>query len=283
MEFIYLFFAVCFCSLQTINNKHFGYKENAGIFTFTSLVCFSAVPIFLIQTKSYAITLTVFAFALMFAALCFIADLFAVLAFKHGPVARTSLISSFSLLIPTIYGIIFLKEDIKLLMLIGTLCLLISLFLVNYTKSNEKITSLWILFVVLSFFGNGLCSVVQRLEQLCCQGELYSDIFMVVAFMLAGLFSLIAAFACEKKEKIFLTVRTSWHLAITKGLMMGLVNMLIIKLNTLLPASILFPVVAAGSLLINWLLSFIVYRERFTYKQTIGYIFGLVAVILLNL
>ncbi len=79
------------------------------------------------------------------------------------------------------------------------------------------------------------------------------------------------------------TIKHSWYLAAVRGLLVGVVNMFVIKLNTMLPASILFPALSAGGLVVSWLISYFVYRERFTVKQLIGFTFGLAAVILLNI
>lgn len=282
MEYVYLILVVVCSSFQTVFNKQFSKKENGGVFTFTALTSFSALLLFLVQTKDFAVTWPVIGFAVLFALMSFMGDLFVVLAIKHGSLARTSLISSFSLLLPMLFGILFLNEEVKLLMLIGFVFLFLSLFLVNYSKSKEKISSLWILFVILAFLGNGMCSIVQRMEQICCEGERYSSIFMVIAFLLVSIFSLISALISEKKTKILATVRGSWHLAIGRGVLMGVVNMLVIKLNTMLPASILFPLISSSGLLITWLISYGIYRERFTNKQVVGYVFGLAAVVLLN-
>ena len=57
-------------------------------------------------------------------------------ALMLGSMTLTSLIVSYSVIIPCIYGIVFLKEPISICFVIGLLLLAISLFLVNKGKSG---------------------------------------------------------------------------------------------------------------------------------------------------
>ena len=63
---------------------------------------------------------------------------------------------------------------------IGLGLLAISLFLVN--KKNDKcpITPKWLLFVFLSFTGNGLCSTFQKMQQIAFGGA-YKNEFMIIS------------------------------------------------------------------------------------------------------
>ena len=112
------------------------------------------------------------------------AVVFSFLSILTGPLSLSVLISSYSLMVPTFYGLIFLNEDVSFLFYIGLALLAVSLFLINYkpkvkdtTESGAKITPLWLLFVFLGFLGNGICSTVQVVQQRAFNGE-YKNEFM---------------------------------------------------------------------------------------------------------
>ena len=58
-------------------------------------------------------------------------------ALSIGPMALTSIIASFSLIIPFLFGIILLNESLTLLKIFGIILLLFSIFLINIKKENR--------------------------------------------------------------------------------------------------------------------------------------------------
>ena len=84
------------------------------------------------------------------------------LAIKVGSLSLTSLAISFSLLIPTVVGIVLYDEPLTAWFFIGLGLLLASLVLINTKGGEIKITFKWIIFVLLAFIGNGSCSAVQN-------------------------------------------------------------------------------------------------------------------------
>ena len=57
-------------------------------------------------------------------------------ALSIGPMALTSIIASFSLIIPFLFGIILWNETLTLLKFSGIILLLLSIFLINIKKEN---------------------------------------------------------------------------------------------------------------------------------------------------
>ena len=72
-------------------------------------------------------------------------------------------------------------------------------------------------------------------------------------------------------------------LSLLCGVFNGGVNYLAIFLNRLIAASVMFPVLAAGEIILIFPYSLLVRKEKFTFAQWIGFIIGVLAVILLNL
>ena len=283
MAVLLLITAIVSSVFQLWMNKLFGNREGLDALTFSAMQAFFAMIFFLCFTKNFTVTGGVLLFSGGFALVWGICTVFGILALRYGPLSRTSLVVSFSMLLPSLFGIFFLDEALKIPLLIGTVFLAVSLFLVNYEKSAAKITVAWVICVAVTFFTNGGCSIVQRMEQVVCDGETYSNIFMVIALAFCTVSLLLIALIRVGAKAVLETVKRSWFSALAVGGTNGLLNLLIIKLNGLMPASVLFSTFAAGSLVLGIVVSYFFFHERFTKKQIIGFAAGVVAVVLLNL
>ncbi len=216
------------------------------------------------------------------------ASVFSVLAIFCGPLAKTSLLISCSLLIPSFYGIIVQGTPITPTLVIGTLLLVVTLFLVNSEKKDapeeKKITLKWIIFALLAFIGNGMCSTVQTAKQ-DFYGNDGNNVFMIVALAIVVTLLTVAAF-CFKNERPYVKVsaQKGWFLAFLCGAANGLTNFFVMLLNAnKFPASVLFPVVSGGGLLMIFLWSVLIKKEKFTVPQYVGYALGVVSLVLLNI
>jgi len=215
-------------------------------------------------------------------ALYFIFQLWAI---KNGKISIISLILSYSLLIPTLFGIIFFGEYPDLYFFIALALLFISLFLINYKKNEEKSTrkkiyNKWIIFVIIAFICNGTCSVVQSYQQKNCNG-LFKAEFMIIAMIFVFVLNIILLFL--NKKNALNSIKKGWHLSIMCGLFNALVNLLIMKIVIILPVSLVFPLLSAGSILFTYILSKLFFKETLTKLQNIGFIIGLFSIILFNI
>ena len=270
-----------------------------------SMLFFIAINLFYNKDWYYSTSLLLpsAAFGIAFA----VASVFSVLAICCGPLAKTSLVISCSLLIPSLYGIFVQGIYIKVIrdssatlqealadalsptLIIGTVLLVLALFLVNYEKKSadtaeKKVTLKWLIFVTLAFLGNGMCSTVQTAKQ-DFYGNDGNNVFMIVALAIVVFLLLLATFSF-KHQRIYIkeTASKSWLLACLCGAANGLTNFFVMFLNAnKFPASVLFPVVSGGGLLMIFLWSVLVKKERFTVPQYIGYALGVVSLVLLNI
>ncbi len=285
MPYLLLSIAALAVTGQNIFKQKFNDKCKSGTFFFTGMIAVFAMIFFIaINRDSYysaKLILPSAAFALSYASATF----FAVLAIRYGSLAKSCLIISFSLLVPSFYGILFLREPVSLELILGTLLLIVSLFLINYEKeeTEEKASLKWYVFVFLAFMGNGLCSTVQKAKQQI-HGTEGDNLFMIVALAMVAVLMFILAF-CSREERTTVkeTIRHGFLWAILCGVANGLTNYLVILLNLELPASTLFPVISSGSLVLSFLYSVFVVREKFSTRQYIGFLIGVVSIVLLNL
>ena len=203
-----------------------------------------------------------------------------VLAIAYGSLSLTSLFISYSLMIPTFYGLI-IGDSIGKGFIPGMILLVISLFLTNKSDEKAKISFKWIIFVVLSFVGNGMCTVVQKIQQVASNGA-YKNEFMIVALAIVTLVMLIMTLFKEGKEIKFYA-KSGWHLALICGLLNGMVNLFVMILSGRMAVSLMFPLISAGGLVVTYLVSKFCYKEKLTKMQFIGFLFGLAAVVFLNI
>ena len=155
-----------------------------------------------------------------------------------------------------------------------------SLFFVNAKKEAVKFTAKWLLWVMVSFVGNGLCCTIQKMQQIAFE-QTNGNEFMTIALGLAFLFQAVYLIL-QKKVK-----RSEWRDCFTYapflGVANGATNWAVIVLTGLLPNTILFPTLSAGEMLLLFFASIFLYKEKMSKRQMLGYGIGVVSIIFLNL
>lgn len=281
MDYLLLISVIILLPLQSIIKKPFTDKAGSnGSFTFTAILSLAAVIFFVVTDKGFEWNAGYLPYAIGFGASYISATIFSVLAIANGSVTLSSLIIKFSLLLPTAYGLLS-GEGISVFFIIGIVLLIASIILINKPEKGEKISFIWLIFALLSFLGNGMCSVTQKMHQQKF-GELYKAEFMIVAVGISFLVSVVLALAIERKETVKFT-RIGLIPAAVCGLANGIVNLFVMVLNNRIPASVMFPLISAGGIIIIYVFSKFFYKEQLTKYQTAGLIFGIASIIFLNL
>ena len=201
-----------------------------------------------------------------------------------GPVSLTALFSSFGLAIPTLYGVIFLHEELAPTGIAGLIALCASLVLVNWNRGNqEKLSSKWLILALIGFAGNGCCSLMQKLHQTAYPGQYAGDL-LISGMLLVTLFSLLIYLNAAKKAGAQKRLPTrSIALGTPSGIFNALVNFGMVYLSARLPAALLYPTVSAGSIALSFVVMRFVYREKLSLIKQLGFFLGFAAVILMNL
>lgn len=283
MIYLLLTLTAALVTFQTILQKVYNSRCTGGTILFSGMISFFAMLYFIAMNRDWSWNPAILPYSIGFGTAYAAATVYAVLAIKHGSVAQTSLIGSFSLLIPTFYGILLLREPIKDTLIIGIVLLAVSMVLTNYEKSEKKATLKWFIYVMLSFIGNGMCSTVQKAETLYIGPE-GSSLFMIVALIWAVVLLMGASLVIKEERDVWkLTVKKGGMLALVSGIANGLCNYLVIYLNPKVPASVMFPVISAGGMVMIFIYALGVQKERFKVYQYIGYAAGVVSIVLLNL
>ena len=287
MNYFLLFLTALFIIFQKVCQDRYNAKCRSGVFFFSGMISFFAMCFFMAINRNWVWSAELFIPTIAFG-LSYAADtVFVVLAIKCGSLAKTTLITSFSLLVPAFVGLIVLREPLGIPMIVGLILLVLSLWLTNHRKSSpdaskEKITAKWVIFVLLGFIGNGMCSTVQKLTPHFLGHDVNQNLYMIAALGLSSVVLITPSFL-TKETNLKSILKVGAPLALFCGLFNGAVNYLAIYLNQFIPASVMFPVLSAGEIILIVPYSLLVRREKFTAAQWIGFGIGVVSAVLLNL
>mgnify|MGYP003302583833 CR=1 FL=1 len=282
LNIFYLIAIIMGLAVQNIVKKPYTDRtEGRGVYLFNTLLSFSALLFFVGTSKNLHFNWSIIPYAFGFSFTYILASVFSVKAISCGSLSLTSLILSYSLMLPTFYGILFLQESMSVGFLIGIVLLVISLLLINKKGDSGNITWKWLLFVFLSFVGNGLCTVVQKMQQVSSKGEFKNE-FMIVSLFIVALAMLVFTLKYERTEASQY-VRYGWHFALLCGIMNGVVNLFVMILSARMPVALMFPLISAGGIIITYLVSKFFYKEKLAAMQLTGFLIGIVSVVFLNL
>lgn len=283
MNFLLVFIIVIAMASQGVTQKQYNFKVlNKCTFLFNSLsMLFAAAFFFVFAGGKLHFELSLVPYCLGFALFFGMAVLFKFLAVCEGPLSITSLATSYSLVIPTVSGILLYNEKVNVFFYIGFALLLLSIVFINEYKKENRFSLKWLVYVFLAFVGNGFCSTVQTYQQHVFDGKYKSEL-MIIALVSIALVLFVMSMFYERKDVKYCTVK-GLHLMAVYGISIALVNLLVMILSTKMNVSLMFPLVSAGGLIANSLISIFVYKEKLTKKQYVGLSFGALAVILINI
>ena len=198
-------------------------------------------------------------------------------ALSIGPMALTSIIASFSLIIPFLFGIILWNESLTLLKFIGIILLLFSIILINI-KKETGFSAKWLLYALATLLTNGICSVIQKMHQINFP-TLYRTEFMFWALLCVSIILLVTHNTKKNRKEHF----EFSLLGIASGVANCCANYIVLYLSATENASVLFPIIAVANIITVWAIGLLFFKERLKILQTIGLIIGVVSAVLLKI
>ena len=262
-----------------------------GGFFFTALISLFAMLFFLITDHNGLVfRAEMIPYGIASGAFYCMASFLTYIAFGCGSFILTKLFLSYSLLFSVGYGLIILKEPATLFTYIGLILMMISVFLVRQkaekatAKKDEprvKLSLKWVICVALSVIGSGMFSVMQKLQQVkflkTCDNE-----FMIVTLLFSAITLFSIGIITNRKNLLYI-LRHGGIYASVAGISNGATNLLNLVVNAMIPISIAAPTRSGIKLVISFLISLIIFKEKLSRRQTFGVIIGATALILLNL
>lgn len=238
----------------------------------------------LIKVKSFNISPFSFVLSLAFGLSIVLSQLLEAAAMKHGPVSMTALIYSLGLIFPIIYGSVFLSEEISVMQVFGIALALFSLYFIVNPEKNAKINIVWLLFAVAASCFAGSNGIIQKAHQSSPhKSELYAFIFLALLF--ASVFSLAASFFGGNKtsKSAMKNIKNNMSLIVIGGIAIGFVNILNLILAGKIEAVVQFPVYNIGGMILTCLGGRLIFREKMTRRQIVGFLIGCTSILIIGL
>lgn len=273
---------------ESVVVKEYGKKYGKGGMFFNAAICLFAFVYFTVSESFSGEYVFYFPKELwgygIVSGLCYATGFYTMyVALKTGSFGLTKLLSSFGTIIPIVYGITFLNEQPTRFTYFSVALILISVFLMNHNSNNGKsqISFKWFLCVVGTVLANAGIMIIAKSQQLVFDTKCSNE-FLMISYALATFFLVIFGVFYERSQ-FKETVRTGALYGILAGIFNGVNNVLTLVVYMYVPISIVSPVRTALGLVISFILSVILYKEKFTKKQIISVILGIAAVVLINL
>lgn len=264
--------------------KKYNKKYGEGGFVFTAILAlFSMIFFILTDTDGFNIPGEILWYAIP-AGICYaLAYFFTFIAFGCGPFALSVLIMSYTLVFPTVYGLVALGESATLFTYTGLICVFISIFLFRSRKEmgDGKFSLKWLISVIIVWAGNGMISVLRIMQQKQFNDK-YNNDFMVVVLIVAAVLMFGIGIIKERKNiKQVFRCGVPWGAA--AGILNGCHNAISMIIITLMPVSISSPLTAGIKIVTTFVFSYIVYKESYDRRQLAGVILGIISVVLLKM
>ncbi|MDY6313603.1 MAG: EamA family transporter [Clostridia bacterium] len=284
---VFYIIIITFSVIQSASVKWFNKtSDNAAAFntikTFSALILFGVISIWKFSFNTDAVIYGgLYGICLCMSMYC------GYKALSLGPLSLTSLIVSFSVIFPLIYGIVFCRERINAVKCAGFVFLALAIVSVNISGgvsdkakkvNNRKLK--WEIFVFATFACNGLCTVLQKMHQIKYPGR-YCAEFMLFAMLVCGIIFLVVGLQATK-PKAYKTIKGKRYAALS-GIANAAANYSTIALAGYENASVMYPAISAGTILATVIFGTVIFKERLKYNQMLALLCGIVSVICLKI
>lgn len=209
-----------------------------------------------------------------------------VVSSQRSGVTVTSLSSKLSVVIPTLFGVLFLKEALGWTAVTGIVLALTALFLVvggkDKSQAKTEKTTLIVLLPILIFFSTGIGDVLMKITETANGHE--NDPTLMVAFIygVSFVFSLILMGYDLIKGKS----KWQWKNA-SGGIVLGAVNFFstysVYQAMRVFDNVVLFPVYNIGVVCLTALAGWLLFKEKLTWINYLGLVIAIFAVVLITM
>ena len=288
VNYLLLFVSVMSETIKNAYTNHFSKqiaKNNADTYLFNAVLSVGGVLFFMCTGNVYRVSAFSLYMAVIFAVVTIFAQVFLTLAMGCGPMSFSILFTYLgTMIIPTIYGMIFLGDMPSVTQWIGFGLMLVSVGLsVDLKqKGQHAMTFKWLLLTLGGFIMWGLVGVCQQIHQTSkYAGEINGFLFytfVIMTVLLVGFFYLCRL---RGEEQNYMVKSKASIFVLLSGVANGAINLINLFLAGKLPGVIFFPIVSGGVIILSGVAAIIVFKEWLQKKQVIGTVAGVLAVIML--
>ena len=281
---VYLFFAVsqaakvfsAALSNYTAKKLLHGKKDT---FFYNFAVFAMCAAVFAVAALFEDISLYTVILGIIFGVFTTLCNMYGLLALSEGPLNLTNLITTSSIIISSLSGVLLFGEHFSLGKFIATVCLVgfISLAVTKGEGGKTKIGKKWLLHCLIAFLAQGAVGVTQKIQQNSAFSQEMIP-FLAVTFAVTALCSLLAA--GKRKERTSFGKKHFLAAALCALCTVGM-NYLNLALSGKLPSQFFFPFSAGCGVVLISTVSVVFFKEKLTLRQTVGLIGGIISLILI--
>lgn len=286
MQYLLLLLVLTTLSAQNLITKNYFVKaKSSSPFIFSGFSVLFALSYFLITgigKLNFGEIDKFLPYSLLFALTYGLAVFTSKASIGCGPLSLSALFCSYSLMLPTFYGIFVTGDDVTVLKILGIGLLVISVILVNLKKEDARITPKWVFLIIVNILSNGICTIVQRVQQEDFNGE-YKNEFMIIALAVVAVVMISSSVMLTKNRKAVLSEAALWKNTLLNGGANGFTNHMTMMLVKFLPSSVMYPTISSGSIIVSTVAAVFIYKEKLSKIKTAGFVIGILSVILLNI
>lgn len=285
MPYFLLFVSIVLCVCKSSSYNYYAKSEQPdvhGLFRF-NFICYAIAAVLLtVFSIGGGISLPTVLCSLGYAITVLLLQSLLIVAMKTGSMSTTSLLNLYGMVIPAVAGPIFWAETFGLLQVFGLVAMVVSIFFLRDTSLNEgKKGKYRILLGIACFLLSGNAGLLEKIHQSTyAKDERFQ--FLTIAYCTMFLISLFVFFITKKNAKAMVQNKKRF---ITVGIVVGIITGAYSSVNLFLAGTldslIYYPVANGGALLFTVLISVLLFRERPTSKKIIGFVLGLISVVLL--
>ena len=174
-----------------------------------------------------------------------------------------------------------MSEPVTAKIIIGLVLIFAAIVLVNLKFSDKgKFSIKWLVCVMVAFLGNGVCSIMQNMQKRAL-GDSYTHEFMIIA--LAAASAMLLAYSCFTSKNLLGDLKACLPYSAANGIANAIGNFMMLIIIGNIPNTILYPTNAALGMIFTFALAFVIYKERFSLPQYIGYALGMASIVMLNI
>ena len=195
-------------------------------------------------------------------------------ALGSGPMHITLLLTTSSMIIPTLSGVFF-GESFSAGKLSMVFVLLFFIYLSLDRTDGTGVNRRWFLFCIPAFLLQGAIGVLQKIHQTSAYREEVSG-FLFTAFACSFAWSWLRA---GRGVKTILPRGMTLAAAVTCGACTFAMNYINLRLSGVIPSQLFFPLINGSAIIASSLVSVTLFRETLTRRQLVGLVGGIAALI----
>ena len=269
--------------------KKYNSKYEDGGFIFIAMISFFSMLFFVISDRDgFVFAAELIPYGIISGALFAAASFLTAVALGCGSFVLTKLFLSYSLIIPTGYGLFFLSDPATVITYIALAMMALSIFFTQkkgegaeHGEGKRKTSLVWVVSLTVSVLSAGLFSVMQKLQQVRFDGK-YDNEFMIITLGFSVLLLLLIGII-RNRRVLPCTLRHGTGYALIAGLSNGATNFLSLTVNAMIPISIAAPSRSGVSIVTSFLISLLIFKEKLSARQVFGVAVGMAALIIFNL